>query len=84
MRSVALKLSEFFIDEDGPTTTEYAVMLGLVIVVALAAIGVLGHSVSGALDYVSDCVAGDGGGNQQSGGGKTPHPLYHGRHLMAR
>lgn len=84
MRSVALKLSEFFIDEDGPTTTEYAVMLGLVIVVALAAIGVLGHSVSGALDNVSDSVAGDGGGDQQSNGGKTPQPFSNAHRLTAR
>ena len=31
--------------EDGPTATEYAIMLALIIVVSLAAIGLLGDQV---------------------------------------
>ncbi len=37
----------FLKSEDGPTATEYAVMLALIIIVALAAITQLGTTVSG-------------------------------------
>jgi pilus assembly protein Flp/PilA len=37
----------FLRSEDGPTATEYAVMLALIIIVALAAITGLGTTVSG-------------------------------------
>jgi pilus assembly protein Flp/PilA len=50
-------LKSFLRSEDGPTATEYAVMLALIIVVCIAAIGTLGGrvntmfgSVAGALD----------------------------------
>jgi len=50
-------LKSFLRSEDGPTATEYAVMLALIIVVCIAAIGTLGgrvntmfSSVAGALD----------------------------------
>ena len=50
-------LKNFLKSEDGPTATEYAVMLALIIVVCIAAIGTLGGrvnamfgSVAGALD----------------------------------
>ena len=33
-------------DESGPTATEYAVMLALIIVVSIATIGVFGNNVS--------------------------------------
>ncbi len=36
----------FLRSEDGPTATEYAVMLALIIVVALTAIGALGTKVT--------------------------------------
>lgn len=39
------KVKEFIYSEDGPTATEYAVMLALIIVVALAAIQTLGEGV---------------------------------------
>lgn len=37
----------FLVNEDGPTATEYAVMLALIIIVALGAITALGTKVSG-------------------------------------
>ncbi len=40
------KVREFLVSEDGPTATEYAVMLALIIIVALTAIGLLGTKVS--------------------------------------
>lgn len=36
----------FLVNEDGPTATEYAVMLALIIVVAIAAITTLGQNVN--------------------------------------
>lgn len=38
--------SRFLVEEDGPTATEYAVMLALIIIVALAAITLLGQKVN--------------------------------------
>jgi pilus assembly protein Flp/PilA len=37
---------EFLRSEDGPTATEYAVMLALIIIVALGAITLLGNKVN--------------------------------------
>ena len=37
----------FSVSEDGPTTTEYAVMLALIIMVALTAISGIGLTVDG-------------------------------------
>lgn len=40
------RIKHFLVSEDGPTATEYAVMLALIIIVALAAITLLGNKVS--------------------------------------
>jgi pilus assembly protein Flp/PilA len=40
-------MKQFLVNEDGPTATEYAVMLALIIIVALAAITALGQRVTG-------------------------------------
>jgi pilus assembly protein Flp/PilA len=40
------RVKQFLVNEDGPTATEYAVMLALIIIVALAAITLLGTKVS--------------------------------------
>mgnify|MGYP000561555307 CR=1 FL=1 len=40
------RVKHFLVNEDGPTATEYAVMLALIIVVAIAAIGLLGDKVN--------------------------------------
>lgn len=40
------RVKQFLLNEDGPTATEYAVMLALIIIVALAAITLLGNKVS--------------------------------------
>ena len=46
MKALVKRAKEFLVSEDGPTATEYAVMLALIIVVALGAISVLGTKVS--------------------------------------
>ena len=46
MKGLINRTKQFITSEDGPTATEYAVMLALIIIVALAAIGLLGQKVS--------------------------------------
>jgi len=45
MKGYMSKVREFLVSEDGPTATEYAVMLALIIIVALTAIGLLGTKI---------------------------------------
>lgn len=46
MQFVICWIKTFLVSEDGPTATEYAVMLALIAMVCLAAIGGLGTKVS--------------------------------------
>ena len=46
MRTFVKTAKRFLIEENGPTATEYAVMLALIIVVSLAAIGAIGSKVN--------------------------------------
>jgi pilus assembly protein Flp/PilA len=46
MKGVTKNVRRFIQEENGPTATEYAVMLALIIVVALLAIGALGSKVN--------------------------------------
>ena len=46
MKRAFERVKTFLVSEDGPTATEYAVMLALIIIVALAAITGLGSTVS--------------------------------------
>ena len=47
MKALMHRAKHFLKSEDGPTATEYAVMLALIIIVSLAAITLLGTKVSG-------------------------------------
>jgi pilus assembly protein Flp/PilA len=46
MNAILRRLHAFLVSEDGPTATEYGVMLALIIIVALGAITALGGKVS--------------------------------------
>ncbi|MFO0839703.1 MAG: Flp family type IVb pilin [Phycisphaerae bacterium] len=46
MKAFVNRVRAFLVNEDGPTATEYAVMLALIIVVAIAAITALGTNVN--------------------------------------
>jgi len=46
MQSFFNRVKSFLASEDGPTATEYAVMLALIIIIALGAISALGTKVS--------------------------------------
>lgn len=47
MHLICRRVGVFFTSEDGPTTTEYAVMLALIIVVTIGAITGIGTTVKG-------------------------------------
>ena len=57
------RMKSFIKSEDGPTATEYAVMLALIIIVALGAITGLGTTVSGIFTNVDGALPTGGGGS---------------------
>ncbi|HOB75041.1 MAG TPA: Flp family type IVb pilin [Phycisphaerae bacterium] len=46
MKALVNRVRNFVVSEDGPTATEYAVMLALIIIVAMAGITLLGNKVN--------------------------------------
>ncbi len=52
MNALVYRIRDFLRNEDGPTATEYAVMLALIIVVCIAAVTLLGQRVSGVFQSV--------------------------------
>jgi len=53
MKALSHRVWDFLKNEDGPTATEYAVMLALIIVVAIAAITTLGENVDATFTEVN-------------------------------
>ena len=53
MKSLAKKLHQFLVSEDGPTAVEYAVMLALIVIVCLTAIRSIGQQASATFDNVA-------------------------------
>jgi pilus assembly protein Flp/PilA len=58
MQALINRAKSFLKSEDGPTATEYAVMLALIIVVALTEIQTLGTSVTGVFTDVNTEISG--------------------------
>jgi pilus assembly protein Flp/PilA len=56
MKTIANKLRQFLVSEDGPTAVEYAVMLSLIIVVCLAAITTIGTNASSVFSNVANSI----------------------------
>ncbi|MEZ4483947.1 MAG: Flp family type IVb pilin [Syntrophotaleaceae bacterium] len=54
MNKMMQKVRELLISEEGATATEYAVMLALIIIVAIAAITVLGGKVNNTFQNIAD------------------------------
>ena len=48
--------NRFIFEEEGATAVEYAVMIVLIIVVCLAAVGLLGNKVNNAFQNVADAI----------------------------
>ena len=63
MNALMNRVKAFLVNDDGPTATEYAVMLALIIVICLVAIGTLGRTVNGIFGNVNDTLSA-----QQAGG----------------
>ncbi len=61
MSNFVIRAKNFLRSEDGPTATEYAVMLALIIIVALGAITGLGTPVDGIFTNVDTNLSGLGG-----------------------
>ncbi|MBK9127789.1 MAG: Flp family type IVb pilin [Phycisphaerales bacterium] len=57
MNALVNRAKNFLVNEDGPTATEYAVMLALIIVVAIAAVTLLGQSVKNVFTNVNSKVS---------------------------
>jgi len=53
MQALVKRVKDFIVSEDGPTATEYAVMLALIIVVAMGAITAIGNNISSTFNTVS-------------------------------
>ncbi len=60
-RKVAARLSHLFVAEDGPSATEYAILLALLILVAVAAIGGIGSRVYNIYQNIDSTVSGAAG-----------------------
>lgn len=58
MKAILNRVQNFIRSEDGPTATEYAVMLALIIVVAIAAISALGSNVNATFGSVNSTAFG--------------------------
>ena len=56
MNAFLTRAKSFLKSEDGPTATEYAVMLALIIIVALGAITALGTKVSTTFSNVTTAL----------------------------
>ena len=56
MKAVVNRAKAFLKSEDGPTATEYAVMLALIVVVAIGAITALGTKVSTNFSKVENAI----------------------------
>ncbi len=62
MNALVSRCKAFLVNEDGPTATEYAVMLALIIVVAVGAITLVGTGVTNMFNSVAGTL-GQGGGS---------------------
>ena len=56
MSSIISKIRHLLINEDGPTTVEYAVMLALILVACITVLSTLGQSVSGTFSTLNSSV----------------------------
>lgn len=57
MKGYMNRVREFLVSEDGPTATEYAVMLALIIIVALAAITTLGGKINSIFSNINGSLS---------------------------
>ena len=63
MKNFVERMKSFIRSEDGPTATEYAVMLALIIVAAIGSIQLVGTKVSDTFTNVEAALPTVGGGS---------------------
>ena len=61
MKKVIARAKEFVRSEDGPTATEYAVMLALIVAVVIGVVAILGRQAKEAFQGASDALKDEGG-----------------------
>lgn len=59
MSKIKQRITQFFQEECGVTTTEYAVMLGVIIVIAMKGIAICGLSMRDIFDAIANIFAND-------------------------
>lgn len=60
IHSALSRAREFLRSEDGPSATEYAIMLALIVLVSVGAIGMIGTKVQYVYDNIEAAVAATG------------------------
>jgi pilus assembly protein Flp/PilA len=58
MKSLVIRAKQFLQSEDGPTATEYAVMVALIAIVVIVGAGKLGASANTQFEEVSTAIDG--------------------------
>lgn len=56
MNTLATKVQNFLVSEDGPTAVEYAVMLALIVIVCLTAIQAIGQNANTSFGGIRDAI----------------------------
>ena len=56
MNAIFNKTMSFLRNEDGPTATEYAILLSLIIVVAIVSLRAFGVGLSGAFEFINNAI----------------------------
>jgi pilus assembly protein Flp/PilA len=56
MNALVSRMRNFLVSEDGPTATEYAVLLALIIVVCITAISAIGTKANQTFDTVQKAI----------------------------
>ncbi|MBN1490982.1 MAG: Flp family type IVb pilin [Phycisphaerae bacterium] len=60
IRRLRARVSAFLVDDDGPTATEYAIMLALIVLVSAATIQTIGQRVLFVYENIETAVAAAG------------------------
>ncbi len=59
-KELVLRIFAFYKDEEGQALAEYGLILGLIAVVAIAALTLLGTAITGKLDLLNTAFGGGG------------------------
>jgi len=60
MRTIGRAVTEFLLDEDGPTAVEYAIMIALIVIVCIVSITTVGTNANSTFNTVARQVGKSG------------------------